>query len=178
MKILIISDIHGYSENLSLLETKIDMNSFTNIVLLGDIFSDYHTTLDDRDKIINFMNKYKNKLIVVRGNCDTEEDINDIPVKVDDVKYFKIDKMDFYFTHGNKYRYLKNDTFTDGVLIYGHEHIPYIKKKSDMIYINTGSISLPRNELGKSFAIYEDKKVTLYNLDNLSIIDSINLRSS
>lgn len=173
MKLLIISDIHGYSENLSLLESKVNMREFDNIVLLGDIFSDYHTTLDDRKLIINFMNKYKEKLIAVRGNCDSIEDINDVPVEVDDVKYLKIDNIGFYFTHGNKYRYLKNDTFTDGVLIYGHEHIPYIKKETDMIYINTGSISLPRNELGKSFAVYEDKKITLYSLNNLNIIDSI-----
>ena len=175
MKVLIMSDIHGYSENINTLESKININEFTNIILLGDIFSDYHTTIDDRKHIINFMNKYKDKLIVVRGNCDSIEDINDVVVDVDDVKYLKLDGVDFYFTHGNKYRYLKNDTFTDGVLVYGHEHIPYIKKESDMIYINTGSLSLPRNELGKSFAIYEDKKVTLYSLDNLNIIDSINI---
>ena len=143
MKILILSDIHGYSENIIALENEIDIFSFNNIIILGDIFSDYHTTIEDRSIIINFMNKYKDKLIVVRGNCDTVEDINDIPVEVDDVKYIKLNNKDFYFTHGNKYRYLKNDTFTNGVLIYGHEHIPYIVKESDMLYINSGSISLP-----------------------------------
>lgn len=175
MKILILSDIHGYSDNLVLLENKIDIDDFSNIIILGDIFSDYHTTLDDRKSIINFMNRYKEKLIVVRGNCDSIEDMDSIPVEVSDVKYLKIKNMDFYFTHGNKYRYLKNDTFTDGVLIYGHEHIPYIKEESDMLYINVGSISLPRNELGKSFGIYEDNKITLYKLDNLDVIDSINI---
>lgn len=175
MRLLILSDIHGYSENIVVLENKIDIDSFDNIILLGDIFSDYHTTIEDRKNIIDFMNTYKDKLIVVRGNCDTDKDVNDIPVDVDDIKCLKIDNIDFYFTHGNKYRYLKNDTFTDGVLVYGHEHIPYIKKDIDMIYINTGSISLPRNELGKSFAIYEDKRITLYGLNDLNIIDFLNL---
>ena len=175
MKILILSDIHGYSENIIALENEIDIFSFNNIIILGDIFSDYHTTIEDRSIIINFMNKYKDKLIVVRGNCDTVEDINDIPVEVDDVKYIKLNNKDFYFTHGNKYRYLKNDTFTNGVLIYGHEHIPYIVKESDMLYINSGSISLPRDDNGKSFAIYDDNRILLYKLDDLSIIDSINI---
>lgn len=175
MKVLILSDIHGYSENIELLEENIDINSFNNIIILGDIFSDYHTTINDREIIKDFMNRYKDKLIVVRGNCDSYKDIEDVPVDVEDVKYLRIDDIDLYFTHGNRYRYLKNDTFTDGVLIYGHEHIPYIKKDIDMIYINTGSISLPRNELGKSFAIYEDRKISIYNLDTMNVLDEINI---
>ncbi len=175
MKLLILSDIHGYSENIKLLEEKVDIGKIDNIVILGDIFSDYHTTMDDREIIKDFMDRYKDKLIVVRGNCDSHKDIKDIPVDVDDVKYLRIDEIDFYFTHGNKYRYLKNDTFTDGVLVYGHEHIPYIKRDIDMIYVNTGSISLPRNELGKSFAIYEDRKISIYNLDKMNVLDEINI---
>ena len=73
MRVLIISDIHGYSESIKLLESRINIDSFNNIVILGDVFSDYHTTLDDRKVIIVFINRYHNKLIVVRGNCDTED---------------------------------------------------------------------------------------------------------
>ena len=41
-----------------------------------------------------------------------------------------------------------------------------------MVYINVGSISLPRNDNNCSYAIYEDKKVTIYDIyDN--IIDSV-----
>lgn len=173
MRVLIVSDIHGLSDNLKILENKININDINKIVLLGDLFSSLYATSDDRKYITSFMNKYREKLIVLRGNCDSVDDILLVPVEVSDIKYIKLDDIDFYFTHGNKYRYLKNDSFTNGVLVYGHEHIPYIKKESDMIYVNVGSLSLPRNELGKSFAIYEDKKINIYSLDTLNIIDSI-----
>ena len=57
-------------------------------------------------------------------------------------------------------------------MVYGHEHIPYIYKEPDMIYINTGSISLPRNNEPPTFTIYENKKFTIYSID-LEKIDEI-----
>ena len=44
-----------------------------------------------------------------------------------------------------------------------------------MIYINTGSVSLPRNELGPSYTIYENRKFTIYSLMDDSIIESVSL---
>ena len=84
--------------------------------------------------------------------------------KIDDIKYLKINSKDFYFTHGNIYNCYSNDTFTDGVLVYGHEHKPYIKKDIDMIYVNPGSISLPRTEFGPSYGVINGNKITIYEV--------------
>lgn len=170
MKLLMLSDIHGMSNNLLLLEEKVNIKSFDKIVILGDIFSGSLKEEKDEKRIIDFLNKYKDKLIVVRGNCDSKSDISKVPVEVDDVSYLNMDNFDFYFTHGNIYNYYNNDTFSNGILVYGHEHIPYIKEDSDMIYLNTGSISLPRNDYGKTFAIYEDKTLKVYQLESLKVI--------
>ena len=170
MKLLMISDIHGISDNLIKLENKISFKEFDNIIILGDLFNSAYSTENDKEIISNYLNKYKDKLIVVRGNCDTNSDLLKIPVKVENVSYLKVDNSDFYFTHGNTYNYYNNDTFCNGVLIYGHEHIPYIKKDVDMIYLNTGSISLPRDDYGKTFAIYENKVLKIYQLESLKVI--------
>lgn len=170
MKLLMISDIHGISNNLKILEEKIKLKDFNYLVILGDIFSNSSTTRLDEEIIIEFLNKYKDKLIVVKGNCDKYFDILKVPVKVNEVSYLNVDNYDFYFTHGNIYNCYNNDTFSNGILVYGHEHIPYIKKESDMIYLNTGSLSLPRDDYGKTFAIYEDKKIKIYQLDSLKVI--------
>ena len=170
MKLLMLSDIHGMSSNLLLLEEKVNIKTFDKIVILGDIFSGSLKEEKDEKRIIDFFNKYKDKLIVVRGNCDSKSDISKVPVEVDDVGYLNIDNYDFYFTHGNIYNYYNNDTFSNGILVYGHEHIPYIKEDSNMIYLNTGSISLPRNDYGKTFAIYEDKTLKVYQLESLKVI--------
>lgn len=166
MKMIILSDIHGISSNIKILSEQANLNIFNYIIILGDIFNSIYSTSDDKNTIIKFLQKYKDKLIVVRGNTDTKEDILKIPTKVEDIKYLKIDDIDFYFTHGHIYNFYNNNAFSNGVMIYGHEHIPYIKKESDMTYINVGSISLPRDDNGKTYAVYEDGKIIIYKLEN------------
>lgn len=170
MKLLMISDIHGISKNVKTLEEKVRLKDFDYMVILGDLFSSAYSKEEDERVIIEFLNKYKGKLIVVKGNCDRPSNILKIPVNVEDVQYLKVDQYDFYFTHGNIYNYDRNDTFSNGILVYGHEHVPYIKKDSDMIYLNTGSLSLPRDDYGKTFAIYENKVLKIYQLDTLNVI--------
>ena len=58
------------------------------------------------------------------------------------------------------------------MLVYGHEHIPYIKKNNDMTYINVGSISLPRDGNKPTYMLYNNKKFTIYDIDG-NVIDSI-----
>ena len=41
-----------------------------------------------------------------------------------------------------------------------------------MIYINVGSISLPRDGNKPTYTIYENKKFTIYDIDG-NVIDSI-----
>ena len=75
----------------------------------------------------------------------------------------------------NKYNFENDRKFNrKGILVYGHEHIPYIKKKDNMIYINVGSISLPRNDNNPTYAVYEEKKITIYDI-NKTVVDTINL---
>lgn len=70
-------------------------------------------------------------------------------------------------THGNEYNIEKNRKFNiKGVLVYGHEHIPYIKKDKEMIYINVGSISLPKNDNKPTYMIYDNNKFTIYDIEN------------
>ena len=44
----------------------------------------------------------------------------------------------------------------------------------DMTYINVGSISLPRNNYAPTYAIYENKTITIYDIND-NIIENINL---
>ena len=76
-----------------------------------------------------------------------------------------VDGLDLHCTHGhihnvNKSSKLSNNT----ILIYGHHHIPYIKESDSNTYICIGSISLPRDEHGPTYAIYENKTLTIYSL--------------
>lgn len=161
MKVVFISDIHGIYKYLELLEEKNLIKDCDYFIVLGDIFGPVES---NNLKIKQLLKKYENKLLITKGNCDNFTKIDGINLKIEDVKYLKINSKDFYFTHGDVYNCYSNDTFTDGILVYGHEHKPYIKKDIDMIYVNPGSISLPRTEFGPSYGVINDNKITIYEV--------------
>ena len=84
------------------------------------------------------------------------------------------DDISIYITHGNEHSMKKNEKFLDreGVLVYGHEHVPYIKRMKDMVYINVGSISFPREGNLPTYMIYEDKTFTIYDIEGM-LVDKI-----
>ena len=179
MKILFLTDIHGITENLKIIEEKIENEKIDKLVCLGDIYyagpsyNDKYSV--DSNGVHEFLTKYKDILICMRGNCDSLVDItvSDFPI-CDGISLINVDNLDIYLTHGNEYSIEKNRKFQrKGILVYGHEHIPYIKKDKEMIYVNVGSISLPKNEVA-TYAIYHNREIVIYDIKN-NIVESIKL---
>lgn len=166
MKVMFISDIHGISSNLHV----IDNFKFEKLVVLGDIFG---SSEEENQKVLDFIQKYNN-VLYIKGNCDNEGYLKrkNIPF-VKEYLMLTLDGVDVYCTHGDKYNYYDFSLFdTDGVIIYGHEHYPYIKTELDNVYICVGSISRPRKESMPSLCFYENNVFTLYDI-NMQVIDSI-----
>lgn len=180
MKILFISDIHGITDNLKIIEKKLKEEDIDKLVCLGDLYytgPSYEGKSEINSKeVFEFLTKYSDILICMMGNCDSNVDIkaSDFPIS-NGVSLINTDGLDIYITHGNEYSFEKNRKFKrTGILVYGHEHIPYIKKNENMIYVNVGSISLPKNNNNPTYAIYENKNITIYDIYE-NIVDSIDL---
>ena len=179
MRILFFSDIHGIDKNLNVIEREIIDKKIDKLVCLGDLYYTGPTYNQDfvirSNKVHEFLTKYQDILICMKGNCDSAVDIkaSDFPIS-DGISLLLVDGLDIYITHGNEYSYEKNRKLNrKGILVYGHEHTPFIKKDDKMIYINVGSISLPRNDVA-TYAIYEDKKIIIYDIDG-NVIDGVEL---
>ena len=126
----------------------------------------------------DILTKYSDKIICLKGNCDSDVDIkaSDFPI-CNNLALICVDGLDIYLTHGNEYNLEKNRKFNrKGILVYGHEHIPYIKKEKDMVYINVGSISIPKENNNSTYMMYENRKFTIYDIEE-NIFDSINLEN-
>ena len=68
------------------------------------------------------------------------------------------------------YQHMENS-----ILIYGHFHVPFIKKIETNYYMNPGSISLPKEGNEPSYLIVEEKKATIYDIkDNIIQEESLN----
>lgn len=177
MKIMFISDIHGIVTNLDKIKNIFDNGNFDKLVVLGDLYYGGFNTFDrmeSNNKIVrDFLNSYKDIIICMRGNCDSDLDItvSDFPIN-EGLSLINTDGIYIYLTHGNRYN---SDNFSmKGILMYGHYHIPSITKTDDMVYVCVGSVSLPRDGSSASYGVYEDKKIILYTIDG-DVIDSVYL---
>lgn len=179
MKILFFGDIHGIDTNLNVIERKIEEEHIDKLVSLGDLYYQGPTPDKNYDvnskKVLEFLNKHKDKLICMKGNCDSSVDIkvSDFPI-LDTLSLINVDNLDIYITHGDIYNYEKNNFNYKGVLVHAHKHIPYIRQEKDTTYICVGSISLPREKNNPTYAVYSNKEITIYDIyDN--IVNKISL---
>ena len=171
MKILICSDIHGDADSLGLLIEKFYEEKADKILILGDIL--YHGPRNDLPlgyapkKVISALSELKEKIIAVRGNCDTEVDQMVLPFPIlSDYSYVIADGLTMLATHGHKFSPENPPPMASGtVLLGGHTHIPKITEIGECYYVNPGSISLPKENNPKTYAIYENRKITVKRLD-------------
>ena len=78
MKYFFASDIHGSSFYAKLVLQKYKESNAAKLILLGDLL--YHGPRNDLPKdyipkeVFAMLNEYKDEIIAVRGNCDSEVD--------------------------------------------------------------------------------------------------------
>ena len=78
MKVLVISDIHGSGYYADKIREIVERENPEKIILLGDLY--YHGPRNDLSqeynpmKVAETLNSMKDRLLVVRGNCDAEVD--------------------------------------------------------------------------------------------------------
>lgn len=167
---LFISDIHGNVENLN----KLSLNKYDTIFFLGDLYGN----IEEDEDIKKFINTFKDKLICIKGNCDYEEEYLELGIPVNEYIKLNINNKNIYLTHGNKDSLSKGCKYIDmDILIYGHEHVPYIVKEEGKVYMCVGSIGKPRDSFGASYLELDNNIFTLKNTDNY-IIDQIKISSN
>ena len=175
MKILIASDIHGSAYYCDMLLKVFKEENADRMLLLGDIL--YHGPRNDLPKdyapkkVIEMLNPLKNKILCVRGNCDTEVDqmVLDFPVLAD-YSVIPVGEKLIYATHGHKYNESVKPPLCNGdILLNGHTHIPKCTKHEDYIYMNPGSVSIPKENSAHSYMILEDGKFLWKNLETKEV---------
>ena len=145
MKILVVSDTHGHTKNLERVLEKVgDIDLFIHC---GDLEGgeDYIRALVDVP------------CYMVAGNNDWFSDLKrEMEISVDDYR--------IWITHGNNYgasmgpeRLLEEAAARNvDVVMYGHTHRPLIEYQDNIVIVNPGSLSYPRQNGRKpSYLIME-----------------------
>ncbi len=155
MKALIVSDSHGLIEELQMLkemyEDKVDVM--------------FHCG----DSELSFQDEVLQGYEIVRGNCDYLE--NRFPDEITK----EVGGVRFFVTHGHLYdikpslskiSYRAEEVGAD-VVCFGHSHVRGAEMVGGVLYMNPGSILMPRKYREKTYAIleYVREGVTVQFLD-------------
>ena len=162
MKLMIASDIHGSDTYCEKMLEAFAREGAERLLLLGDIL--YHGPRNDLPdgyapkKVIERLNSVKQKLLCVRGNCDTEVDqmVLEFPILAD-YSLIWLGGRALYATRGHVYNEDKLPPLNSGdILLYGHTHIPKHSENNGVVCINPGSVSIPKNGSCHSYIICDD----------------------
>lgn len=162
MKYMIASDIHGSELYCRRLIDAYKNEKADRMILLGDIL--YHGPRNDLPdgyapkKVIELLNAIKNEIFCVRGNCDTEVDqmVLDFPILADYAIITANDRL-VYLTHGHNYNENNLPPLKKGdILLHGHTHIPRCTEHKNYIYLNPGSVSIPKENSWHGYIILEN----------------------
>ncbi len=95
----------------------------------------------------------------MRGNCDTEVDqmVLDFPIMAEYCIVYFLGRM-IFASHGHHFDPYHLPNLKQGdILLGGHTHVPAFCEKEGIIYINPGSVSIPKENSCHSYMIMEDR---------------------
>lgn len=171
MKLMFASDIHGSELYCRRTLELYQEEQADKLILLGDLL--YHGPRNDLPEgynpkgVIALLNEARGHLLCVRGNCDAEVDqmVLNFPILADYMTIYEAGCM-WFVTHGHIHNRENLPPLNPGdLLIHGHTHIQAMEPMGDFIYINPGSVSIPKAGNAHSYMIYENREFTIKDLD-------------
>ena len=180
MKYMFASDVHGSAYYCRKMLEAFELEKADRLVLLGDLL--YHGPRNDLPKeyapkeVISMLNRMKNKIYAVRGNCEAEVDqmVLEFPVMAD-YCILAIDGKTLYATHGHVYNTSNLPPMQDGdVLVHGHTHVLKAEQMEGYIWLNPGSVSIPKEGNPPTYAVLEDGVFSIKEFDG-NIVKSIRI---
>lgn len=154
-RLLVISDTHG---SLTAVQRVLDkVKEFDVVLHAGDYL--YHGPRNripegyDPMGLSELFRSLGTKLVGVRGNCDADVDL--MVMEIDDLpqsKIFSLRGLETFLYHGHKSLKIPDSS---RIIISGHTHISQLEMMGDIIYLNPGSIALPKDSTDGTYAIIE-----------------------
>lgn len=139
-KVLFISDSHGLTTELTQIKEQVDVDL---IIHCGD--SELGLDAAQLDGCVK-----------VKGNCDFDS-------RLPNEQTIEINGLDFFITHGHLHQVksgltklsYRAEELNARVIGFGHTHVAGAEKLGNQLFINPGSIRLPRRLQVKTYAIIE-----------------------
>ena len=175
MRLMIASDIHGSAYYCKKMLGRYQEEGAERLLLLGDLL--YHGPRNDLPReyapkeVISMLNGAREELLCVRGNCDAEVDqmVLQFPILSESMLLY-LDGHLVFATHGHVHNEKNLPPLKAGdVLLHGHTHVQAMEDRGDYVYLNPGSVSIPKNGNENSYMIYENGRFIIKNMEGSEI---------
>jgi len=172
MKFLLASDIHGSAKYAKEILRLFEEEQADYLLLLGDFM--YHGPRNplpeqyDPQQVSQLLNSHKEKIIAVRGNCDSEVDqmLLEFPM-MDDTNTVPFKNRKVVLAHGHIHHpeNLPQNLVTGDIFMFGHIHLPIVKEENGIWIFNPGSVSMPKENHPNTYGILEGDQLLIKTLD-------------
>ena len=161
IKWLIASDIHGSALYCRELADAYRREKADRLLLLGDIL--YHGPRNDLPsgydpkETSRILNELSSDIMCVRGNCEAEVDqlMLDFPIMAD-YALISFGRNVIFATHGHLYNNDRLPPLHAGdILLHGHTHVPAREQHEGYVYLNPGSVSIPKNGTERGYMTFD-----------------------
>lgn len=175
MKYLLLSDIHGSVTRLDRALAAFEQEHCDLMLLLGDVLNygprnGLPEGLDARG-VADRLNALADKIVAVRGNCDSEVDQMLLRFPILSTYALIVDEgRKILLTHGHVYHKGNLPPGHFDAIVYGHTHVWELSRiyvgGSPAVCCNTGSVTFPKNGNEPTFGILDNGRLSIRNLDN------------
>ena len=173
MRILIAGDIHGRLSPAKTLGNLFLSYRPDRILLLGDyLYAGPRSALSpdyDPSGVASLLSKWGKKIIAIRGDCDSRADQKALSFPMlEDCQVLDIDGFRVDLIHGDLLTSDIVEVERGDILMFGHTHVPVLKREDGVVYFNPGSVSFPKRGSPASFGVFESNRLELRRLDDQS----------
>ena len=167
MKWLIASDIHGSAFWCEKLLGRFAEEKADRLLLLGDLL--YHGPRNELPdgyapkEVFRMLNEHRDEIFAVRGNCDAEIDqaVLSFPMMAD-YCLMNVGERLLFVTHGHIFNDSALPPLAKGsILLQGHTHVPRFEERDGILFINPGSVALPKEGSAHSYMLLDGKTLCL-----------------
>ncbi len=175
MKLFVISDIHGYPAALKKALAAFDATKADVLLIAGDYM--YHGPRNgvhegyDGPATAELLNAHKGRIIGIRGNCDSEVDqmLLGFPMLAPYTRQILEDGTSIFMHHGHvlSEEQIASWCLEGSIVISGHTHVAVLEKRDERVYLNPGSVSLPKggSKAGYSVIDTDVRSISLCELE-------------
>lgn len=181
MKLMFASDIHGSLPAAENVLARFARSGAQWLILVGDLLNHgprnalpegYNPAV-----VAERFNSVADKIIAVRGNCDSEVDqmLLQFPITAPFAQVL-LPQQRLFITHGHLFSPEKLPPLAShDVLVFGHTHLPVAEYRDGLYLFNPGSVSIPKGGFEASYGMLDDGVLSVHVLKSDRVIAQVDI---